>query len=339
MALDRAYSMSTGGHYSGGSTGGQRRATAHPLKATDPQRAASAEGRDREGQRGGRKGRQGWGWYGRAAEREVGRVQQRRASGAGRGQQGKGMRRWGSGMARINTRVSLATTLLRRSPLAAFVAATASSSTPPPPIHLRISVALLAPKAFLATAFLMLGRRNVWFYELLWNGILRGVGKRGGCAWAWYTWSMVFTSHQEPGSLISGRGWRCPTVVCSWSPVTLGPAFELVTLRGGFGRRRGSLSLGWSWSHWIWSMRMVHSLAASEHTAVCNQLWQGAHTLLGEHFECVRRAAQGASYEGGTCTRRGFECISVAAQARWRSGPDGGTRRRCSTYIAGGRGI
>ena len=40
---------------------------------------------------------------------------------------------------------------------AAFVAATASSPTPPPPIHLRISVALLAPKAFLATAFLMLG--------------------------------------------------------------------------------------------------------------------------------------------------------------------------------------
>ena len=62
-------------------------------------------------------------------------------------------------MARINTRVYLATTLLRRSPLAAFVAATASSSTPPPPIHLRISVALLAPKAFLTTAFLMHGLR------------------------------------------------------------------------------------------------------------------------------------------------------------------------------------
>jgi len=79
-------------------------------------------------------------------------------------------------------------------------------------------------------------------------------------------------------------------------------------------------------------MRMVHGVAASEHTAVCNQLWQGAHTLLGEHFEwtgfisasktasegalglvhhrgrcrgqvdwaaagSVRRAAQGASYE------------------------------------------
>ena len=43
-----------------------------------------------------------------------------------------------------------------------------------------------------------------------------------------------FSSHQEPGSLISGRGWRCPTVVCGWSPVTLGPAFELVTLKGGF---------------------------------------------------------------------------------------------------------
>ena len=99
------------------------------------------------------------------------------------------------------------------------------------------------------------------------------------------TWSMVFTSHQELGSLISGRCWRCPTVVCSWSPVTLGPAFELVTLRGGFGRRRGSLSLNWSWSHWSWSVRMVHGVAASEHAAVCNQLWQGAHTLLGEHFE------------------------------------------------------
>ena len=64
------------------------------------------------------------------------------------------MRRWGSGMARINTRVSLATTLLRhlrRSP--PFVAATAASSTPPPPIHLRISVALLAPKAFFGHGF------------------------------------------------------------------------------------------------------------------------------------------------------------------------------------------
>ena len=36
---------------------------------------------------------------------------------------------------------------------AALVAATASFLTPPPPIHLRISVTLLAPKAFLATAF------------------------------------------------------------------------------------------------------------------------------------------------------------------------------------------
>ena len=48
-----------------------------------------------------------------------------------------------------------------------------------------------------------------------------------------------FASHQEPGSLISGRGWRCPTVVCSWSPVTLGPALELVALKGGLRRRTG----------------------------------------------------------------------------------------------------
>ena len=110
--------------------------------------------------------------------REGGRegIQQRRASRTGQGQQGKGMRRWGSGMARINTRVSLATTLLRhlrRSP--PFVAATAASSTPPPPIHLRISVALLAPKAFLATAFLMLGRRNV----VLWITLERHTPRSG----------------------------------------------------------------------------------------------------------------------------------------------------------------
>ena len=89
---------------------------------------------------------------------------------------------------------------------------------------------------------------------------------------------------------------------------------------------------------------------------------RGPHTLLGEHFEweglinclkdCLRRctglgasqgSVQGVSrfggssrecskssagglIRGGTCTRRGFECISVAAQARWRSGQDGGTR-------------
>ena len=72
-----------------------------------------SEGREREGQRGGREGwRQEWGWYGRAAEREEGRVQQHRVSGMGRGQQGEGRRRRGSGMARINSRAT--TYFLRR---------------------------------------------------------------------------------------------------------------------------------------------------------------------------------------------------------------------------------
>ena len=74
-----------------------------------------------------------------------------------------------------------------------------------------------------------------------------------------------FASHQEPGSLISGRGWRCPTVVCSWSPVTLGPALELVALKGGLRRRRESRSLNLSWSRWTWSVRRVHSAYRSQH--------------------------------------------------------------------------
>ena len=32
----------------------------------------------------------------------------------------------------------------------------------------------------------------------------------------------------------SRESWRCLTVVCGWSLVTLGPAFELETLGGGF---------------------------------------------------------------------------------------------------------
>ena len=185
--------------------------------------------------------------------------------------------------------------------------------------------------------------------------------------------------------------------------MTLGPALELVTLKGGLRRRRGSRSLNWSWSRWIWSVRMVHSVAASEHQRCAISPGRGAHTLLGEHFEgtglmCASKTASegalglvhhrgpctgqvdcgqqkgggkgaalfsslrpphtvhwawcitvggagacrlgGSSREcskgsagglirGGTCARRGFECISVAAQARWRSGQDGGTRRRC----------
>ena len=43
-----------------------------------------------------------------------------------------------------------------------------------------------------------------------------------------------FTSHQEPGSLISGRELVMSNSRCGWSPVTLGPAFELVTIKGGF---------------------------------------------------------------------------------------------------------
>ena len=66
------------------------------------------------------------------------------------------------------------------------VAATASSPTSPPPINLRISVALLAPKAFLATAFLMLGRRNVVLWITLERHTPRNGQERRLGAWAWY---------------------------------------------------------------------------------------------------------------------------------------------------------
>ena len=50
---------------------------------------------------------------------------------------------------------------------------------------------------------------------------------RGKWALAWNT-SMEhgFTSHQEPGSLISGRELVMSNSRCGWSPVTVGPAFE-----------------------------------------------------------------------------------------------------------------
>ena len=35
----------------------------------------------------------------------------------------------------------------------------------------------------------------------------------------------------------------------------------------------------------------------------------------------------------GARTRCGLECISVAAQNRWRGGQDGGTRRRCTNTL------
>ena len=149
------------------------------------------------------------------------------------------------------------------------------------------------------------------------------------------TWSMVFTSHQEPGSLISGRGWRCPTVVCSWSPVTLGPAFELVTLRGGFqtstgesvtgmvmvslelehahGARRGNIrayrgmqSTLAGGSHVAWrTLRMWTGFISASKTAS-----EGALGLVHHGGRCrgqvdwaaagsVQRAAQGASYARG----------------------------------------
>ena len=53
----------------------------------------------------------------------------------------------------------------------------------------------------------------------------------------------------------------------------------------------------------IWSVRMVHSVAASGHAALRDR------------------------------TRRGLECISVAAQNRRRGGQEGGTRRRCTSTL------
>ena len=241
-------------------------------------------------------------------------------------------------MARINTRVSLATTLLRRSPLAAFVAATASSSTPPPPIHLRISVALLAPKAFLATAFLMLGRRNVWFYELLWNGILRGVGKRGGCAWAWYVEHGFYIPSRTRKSDLRAR------LAMSNGRLQLEPSDAGSCFRVGNTKRWIRTSTGESVTGLVMvSLDLEHAHGAQlggirAYRSMQSTLAGGSHVAWRTLRVCSKGSA-GGLVRGGTCTRRGFECISVAAQARWRSGPDGGTRRRCSTYIAGGRGI
>ena len=73
------------------------------------------------------------------------------------------------------------------------------------------------------------------------------------------------------------------------------------------------------------SLRLPHTV----HWAWCITAGGAGACRLGcSSRECSKGSA-GGLIRGGTCARRGFECISVAAQARWRSGQDGGTRRRC----------
>ena len=182
-----------GGQYRGGSTGVQRRAASHPLRAADPQRAASSEGREREGQRGGREGwRQEWGWYGRAAEREEGRVQQHRVSGMGRGQQGEGRRRRGSGMARINTRATtyFLRRLSRRHRLISAASRYYRLISDATAVHSITYLGhVVGAQSFFGYGFFDAGATQRGSRMLHWNSMHRGVGKRRlcmGCACAWY---------------------------------------------------------------------------------------------------------------------------------------------------------
>ena len=56
-------------------------------------------------------------------------------------------------------------------------------STLPPPNHLRISVTFVGAQSFFGHGFFDAGaRRHVWFYDsILWNGMIRGLGKERLC--------------------------------------------------------------------------------------------------------------------------------------------------------------
>ena len=166
--LNRAYSMSTGGQYRGGSTGGSEARVGLVWEdCREGSREGTAASSERNGAGAAREGNAAMGkWHGEAQH------------------------------ACFPCYNYCLRRLCRRHRLI---------STPPPPIHLRVSVTLLAPKAFLATAFLMLGRRNVVLWITLERHNPRSGQERRLCMGmvrgAW------FSSHQEPGGLISGRGW------------------------------------------------------------------------------------------------------------------------------------
>ena len=152
-----------------------------------------SEGREREGQRGGREGwRQAWGWYGRAAEMEEGRVQQHRVSGMGRGQQGEGRRRRGSGMARINTRATtyFLRRLSRRHRLISAASRYYRLISDATAVHSITYLGhVVGAQSFFGYGFFDAGATQRGSRMLHWNSMHRGVGKRRlcmGCACAWY---------------------------------------------------------------------------------------------------------------------------------------------------------
>ena len=143
---------------------------------------------------------------------------------------------------------------------------------------------------------------------------------------------------------------------CGWSPVTLGAASELVTLKGGFQTLTGSRpskcghglsgfgACAWCTACWrhqgtaprnrpFWS-----GVASQSCLENCLERCTGRGGRLGvQHMlgglvrgdVTVRRAAREATQ--GEVARRGFECTSDAAQTRGEKWPgSGGTRRRCT---------
>ena len=108
-----------------------------------------------------------------------------------------------------------------------------SDSTLPPPNRIRISVSFVGTQSFFGHGFFDAGVRRHVVLRLLGNGMIRGLGNRRLCM------CMERGMVHEHGTCfcIASRTrksdlWgrlRCPTVVCGWSSVTLGPAFELVT--------------------------------------------------------------------------------------------------------------
>ena len=145
----------------------------------------SSEGREREGQRGGReRWRQERGCYGRAAEREEGRVQQHRVSGMGRGQQGEGRRRRGSGMARINTRATtyFLRRLSRRHRLISAASRYYRLISDATAVHSITYLGhVVGAQSFFGYGFFDAGATQRGSRMLHWNSMHRGVGKRRLC--------------------------------------------------------------------------------------------------------------------------------------------------------------
>ena len=107
--------------------------------------------------------------------------------------------------------------------------------------------------------------------------MIRGLGNRRLCACAWcvaWCMSMVrgFASHQELGSLISGGGCDVQRSL-RLELSDAGSRFRVGDMNGRIRASTGKFTFKMVTVSLIWSVRMVHSVAASGHAALRDQPW------------------------------------------------------------------